>query len=114
MGEFKDETIPVLLGSYKHIAKLAIERKMRIDTSSEDSINRRVDADFLHNELIPHLEELGEIVYGFITSYNDKPENFPSYSTKDVLDAQLALDDVTGMLRSAGITVIFRLNGKPV
>lgn len=57
--------------------------------------------------MTPQLNELGSIAYGFIISYNQKPEYFPSFSRKDTLAAELTLDGVTNILKSAGLVVNF-------
>lgn len=109
--EWKDDGFKVLLETFKHAAKLSIERMELIRATNPDSAEHRVHYEFLQKELVPKMNELGGIVYGFITSYNDHPEHFPSYSRKDVLDAELALDEVLILLRSAGINVI--INREP-
>ncbi len=50
------------------------------------------------------------MVYSAILIYNKFPEKVPSLTDKDILKAQMALDDYVNILKSADVNVNIQFN----
>jgi hypothetical protein len=95
------QSLEFILGEAKAYAKRMVERIQLIKQSVPASVDARIHREVLEKDLNPELNRLASLIYSVILTFNKKPELYTVLKQGDILQAQLALDEITSMVREA-------------